>query len=374
MQLFKSLICAQGRDNRQRFLAIHLAIYLILIVTAQIGAGGLTLLMTVGLSSLSGLATVRRLRDAEKPLPWAGGQILLIAVSCLLIAFGDHPSRYLILLLSFFATFALSLPLARYPGRYTQGYQGPVSLDSAGRPGARDRAYAERIEPTLAMASGDIPAAADPGINPDLAQPIGTAPSDSQSMPPRQTAETAAMDPLAPLLRWYGQHQRLSLAIIAGVSLAIIAAVTLPMMTDEPAPTMAEAEAPPAEPAPVETLVEHELAMPDSYWLLLNNHQGLTLQWQADEAEQPLLWSQATAEGDMSCQAITFNNGDKIRTLEVTVEDGIDYHASFSPLDTALIIEGLAMRGSFKLCGYDFSLKGSQRALNSNPTFARFLE
>ena len=370
MQLFKSLICAQGRDNRQRFLAIHLAIYLILLITVQIGAGGLTIMMTLGLTALSGLSSVRRLRDANRPLPWAAGQMLLVAACCLVIAFGEHPSRYLLLLLSTLATFALALPLARQAATYVQGYQGPVSLDATGGPGARDRGYAERIEPTLAMAASELSTAAEPGLSASVPPTRTEAPIDAGPA----GSPVKGDDPLAPLLHWLSQHRRLALALAAVFSLAVIIAVLMPMMAKAPDPVVTDNEPPVEESTPAEVVIEHQLAMPDSYWLLLNNHQGLILQWQADETEQKQMWSQATAEGDLSCQSITFNNGDKIRTLDVTVEDGIDYLARFSPLDTALIIEGLAMRGSFKLCGYDFSLKGSQRALNSDPAFAGFLD
>ena len=64
----------------------------------------------------------------------------------------------------------------------------------------------------------------------------------------------------------------------------------------------------------------------------LSDHSGISINWQADEVETSLLWSQQTAQGDTSCKEISFNKGTPIRTLSVQVEksDGINtsYFAS----------------------------------------------
>jgi hypothetical protein len=126
----------------------------------------------------------------------------------------------------------------------------------------------------------------------------------------------------------------------------------------------------------------HPLAMPDNFSLFLSQHQGIIINWQADEVSTPLLWSQSNAKGDDSCQHISFNKGTPIRTLMVKVENNTNvanqvynnYFASFSPLDSKALIQALAFRGSFSLCGYDFSLKGSQAALGKNKQYANWVD
>ena len=126
---------------------------------------------------------------------------------------------------------------------------------------------------------------------------------------------------------------------------------------------------------------KHPLAMPDDFSLFISQHQGVIINWQADEVSSPLLWSQSSAQGDNSCQQISFNKGSPIRTLSVRVENNSsmassaynNYFASFSPLDSEVLIQALAFRGSFSLCGYDFSLKGSQAAIGKHAEYAKWV-
>jgi hypothetical protein len=120
------------------------------------------------------------------------------------------------------------------------------------------------------------------------------------------------------------------------------------------------------------------LSMPDNYTLYLSEHQGISINWQADEVATAVLWSQLTTQGDESCKEISFNKGEPIRTLSVHVEsaDGLNtnYFANFSPLDSKTLIQALAFRGNFSLCGYNFSLKGSQAALGGNPQYSQWVD
>ena len=116
------------------------------------------------------------------------------------------------------------------------------------------------------------------------------------------------------------------------------------------------------------------LAMPDNFALYLTPHQGILLHWQADNVTSGQLWSQLTAKGDKSCQIINFNKGNDFRPLSIEVEANTEYFASFSPLDSQALIQALAFQGSFSLCGYDFSLKGSQSVLGKHNSYAAFLE
>jgi hypothetical protein len=119
---------------------------------------------------------------------------------------------------------------------------------------------------------------------------------------------------------------------------------------------------------------QHLLAMPDKFNVYLSQYQGLIIHWQADNTNVSELWSQLSNQGDKSCQQITFNKGKAIRSLSVKVENNIEYFANFSPLDTGELIKALAFRGKFSLCGYNFSLKGSQALFGKHNQYAVFLE
>ena len=123
------------------------------------------------------------------------------------------------------------------------------------------------------------------------------------------------------------------------------------------------------------TLVrEHQLVMPDNFTLFLSSHQGIIINWQADEINSTELWSQLTAQGDNSCREISFNKKSSFRTMMVHVENNTEYFASFSPLDSKALVQALAFKGGFSLCGYDFSLKGSQAALGKSKQYANWVE
>jgi hypothetical protein len=121
--------------------------------------------------------------------------------------------------------------------------------------------------------------------------------------------------------------------------------------------------------------------MPDNYTLYLSEYRGISINWQADEVSNTVLWSQTTALGDDSCKVITFDNGETLRTLSVQIESTASdsakkqnsYFAYFSPLDSKALVQALAFRSNFTLCGYHFSLKGSQAALAGNEQYAQWV-
>jgi len=119
---------------------------------------------------------------------------------------------------------------------------------------------------------------------------------------------------------------------------------------------------------------DHLLPMPDNFNLYISTYQGIIIHWQADQVSNGELWSQLTASGDKSCKSLQFNKGAPLRPLTVLVENGSDYFASFSPLDSKELIKALAFRGKFSLCGYSFSLKGTQAVLGKHPQYAVYLE
>lgn len=121
---------------------------------------------------------------------------------------------------------------------------------------------------------------------------------------------------------------------------------------------------------PAKTRVQLEL--PDGFSVALEQN-VLILRWLGEQGQPQTLWSLASATGDKSCSALEFNNGTEYRPVTVTLKSDSATEAYFSPLDTQGIIVDLARRGSISLCGYRFSLKGSQAVLEQNRTFGNYL-
>lgn len=114
------------------------------------------------------------------------------------------------------------------------------------------------------------------------------------------------------------------------------------------------------------------LEMPDGFSVALEGD-VLIIRWLGEQGKAQNIWSLATAQGDKACRALVFNNGTEYRSMTVDLKADSATEARFSPLDSAGIIMDLAHRGSIGLCGYKFSLKGSQAILEQNRTFADFL-
>ncbi|WP_372930700.1 hypothetical protein [Shewanella putrefaciens] len=114
------------------------------------------------------------------------------------------------------------------------------------------------------------------------------------------------------------------------------------------------------------------LDLPDGFSVALEAD-VLILRWLGEKGAAQNIWSLATAKGDRSCGALVFNNGTEYRPVTVDLKADSATEARFSPLDTAAIIVDLARRGNIGLCGYKFSLKGSQAVLEQNRTFGQYL-
>jgi hypothetical protein len=116
----------------------------------------------------------------------------------------------------------------------------------------------------------------------------------------------------------------------------------------------------------------HKLMLPDDFTISLNQFNGLAIEWSVDDIKKPE-WTLATAQGDSSCAVIEFNNKEQFRTVLVKTISLSHIRAEFSPLDTVNLVQSLAFRGSFTLCGYPFSLKGSQAVLGKTQPYANMI-
>lgn len=134
----------------------------------------------------------------------------------------------------------------------------------------------------------------------------------------------------------------------------------------------AEEAVPSVPSAPITASDRVTLDLPDGFSVALEQD-VLIIRWLGERDKPQNLWSIATAKGDKSCSALVFNNGTEYRTITVDLLADSATEARFTPLDTASIITDLARRGSIGLCGYKFSLKGSQAVLEPNRAFGTYL-
>jgi len=374
VQLLKSLFCFKGLDNSERFLAITLGcLAMFLLFNGVFFAELFAKIALLALISIVYFATsIRRCRDSHKGAGLAWFTSVVSCLSLLMIILLPDASRYALLIFAVIGSLYLfSIPSAN-PHVYVLGYYGPIDLSAFSEPVKIERKpISNRIEPSLFGQSsgeqGDEYSFHPPGQN---EQDNDVANSATESEPQAKFAR----NDLAELIHnWLTKNQALAMIVSLVIMVFSVTIVSLPYVLSEPTEALNASET--AESVTL-TKIERQrsnlLAMPDEFYLLLDQHDGLIVHWQADQINNGEVWSQLTGKGDDSCEVIEFNNGDKVRTINVEVEDSGDYYANFSPLDTALVVRSLARRGNFGLCGYNFSLTGSQKALNSNPVYSDY--
>jgi uncharacterized membrane protein YhaH (DUF805 family) len=386
VQFIKSLFCLQGLDNRTRFFAICSAVYIIfiMIISAFTGNAFISLTVLILLIPILALTSLRRLKDAKLNIKWIFLPNILFILTALVIIFPEPNSRYYLLIIpSLCSAVLLTYPSVNKKNNaislnYILGYFGPVDMTEYQQITHQGKQVKHRVEPTLV---------GDDAVN------INSQNLNSDQQAIFQTHEKISPDVKNENKIDLGEVIRLKLLNNRNIQFAaaIILTITLvgvcvswlmqyfsdkeQLQTIQESNTLIES---------TQDVIERKylLAMPDNFSLFLSQYQGVIIKWQADEVSTPLLWSQSSAKGDENCQQISFNKGDPIRTLTVTVESdtlnnsGVynNYFANFSPLDSKALVQALAFRGSFSLCGYDFSLKGSQAALGKDKHYANWVE
>lgn len=355
MPLLQSLFCLKGKDNRERFTIIQLsAVVLFVLFNTLLGGNTIILLLlALAITSISALSALRRCNDANLTnkillLPSA-----LLFVTCLLVIFTESSSF----------NFALFLPLLSqlylltFKGHqkeleYHLGYNGPIDLSST-QPNYQS-ANVRRVEPTLVGSSAHSAEA-------PVAEGV-TSNSESIELNQPTTSNSTNDEDIGEKVRelLFAHKQKLLIGLAVLTLLTVLFVI---VSNQEPAQdTVVE---PIVEPLVTQDYLEQSnvVELSDGFSVASNPFQGIVISWQADDTLRTELWNITTAEGDESCKELTFNNKQSIRTSQVMVKNNSQYYAVFSPLDSHSLVNQLAKRGSFKLCGYDFSLKGSQAAL-----------
>ncbi|WP_159821250.1 hypothetical protein [Colwellia sp. 20A7] len=380
MQFLKSLFCLHGFDNRTRFFAISSGVYVLfsMLASALTNSIFISLMLLVVFSIILGLTSLRRLHDAKFNKKWFFAPSLTFTLTGIIIILSEQSSSYYLLIIPTLCTAILLTYQSHTKKKYILGYYGPVDMSEYQQDNNQSKQSQYRIEPTLVSKNTTNYYYSEDDDIQTFNQTSKTENNDHSQNQNRSDKETD----IGELIRLnLLNNRKAQLIIVAVIGITLIGVTTswlINYLDSSDDAVIKEDDNKPKNSTFSSILRNHPLPMPDNYTLYLSDHSGISINWQADEVETSLLWSQQTAQGDTSCKEISFNKGTPIRTLSVQVEksDGINtsYFANFSPLDSQELIQALAFRGDFTLCGYNFSLKGSQAALATNKQYAQWVE
>ncbi len=372
MQLIKSLFCWQGFDNRQRFIIINITCFIAFIIFNEIFINFkfAAIVMLLLCSSICLSATQRRLNDAQLHKNWLfapAGSFLTVG---LIITFIGHGSSYWLLLIPLLLTLLLLTYASKEKKRYILGYNGPINLVEFEQRKKASSRNTQRVEPTMHNVST---------THAQVHTSDQHFPTNNQDKIYSATVQTNRYKAVEQDDIDIGESIRLALfshknarITITVTSFLLILALII-SMTFGRSPTTETISEPANETKQAKVDFLHSLALPDNFSLMVSPQSNIVINWQADTGEDQQIWELATATGDKSCQNIAFSKGETIRTSSVKVIDG-DYYAYFSPLDSKAIIKNIAFKNTFALCGYNFSLKGSQATLGKSDFYANLIE
>lgn len=240
------------------------------------------------------------------------------------------------------------------------GYDGPVNLTGENHLTINR----DRIEPTIAghkNAEGqfDISTA---DIEEYIVQEVQS--NDTSMGNPQQSSWEHQLG------LWFRANQKVSIIGLSVILISTLLIISLSSFKDQPIKATVE------EQPIIETVKArlNKVEMPDQFWVMLDENDALTIGWEGDFKADGSYWSATTGKGDADCVDLHFSLGEDIRTLLVTVKNGGDYYADFSPVDTKLIVESIANKDRFKLCGYEFTLKGTREILRNNKKYWKYLK
>lgn len=364
MLLLKSLFCLSGSDNRHRFIVIQLSCYLLFSLTSALFSfsGFLSFFSLCLFTAISTLSTKRRINDANLHIKWllAASASFIIAGTIILIS-GAITSYWLLL-----GPTVISSLLVTYKSKNNNhifGYHGDIDLSSLLQQGSYQNQV--RIEPTFNQEeSGQSRAGIYEDANSTFIKNANTSVN-------RNTSDELDIGEVIRLKLLNNKNALLALAVLISIVVLALLFSSSSSSIDDENQNLRENEIT-TDPESKQVFL-HEITLPDDFTLFVSSFNGITIKWQGDASPEDFLWQQLTAQGDESCKVITYNNGEKVRTLNVLLENNGDYLANFSPLDTKALIKNIANRSSFSLCGYKFSLKGSQAILGKHSYYSEFI-
>jgi hypothetical protein len=377
VQFLKSLFCFRGFDNRARFIIITFSCLVSFIVFNEIFitsafAAAISLLVCL---SVYVMATQRRLNDAQLHRNWILAPTGSFLISGLIIILIGHGSIYWLLLIPLL----LSLLLLTYPNTkaryYVFGYHGPVDLSEyLQKPRTSSRA-SQRIEPTMNQVnSTEQPIQPGQRYTPTMNANNSSNIQGSHYNEAVNNNSQRQHNDIGESIRLALFSNRNAQITVSIIGLLLFLAIVISLIFADESNTADTENTQVVEMNTAEIELLHHITLPDNFSLMVSTYNGLVISWQADSTENKELWNIKSAQGDSSCQSIQFNKGDAIRSYQVNIENNNQYFAYFSPLDTATLVKNIAFKGKFSLCGYEFSLKGSQAVLGKTEFYANLIE
>jgi len=363
--LLKSLFCLTGSDNRYRFIAIHLSCYFLFVIASALFSFNafLSFLALCLFASITTFSTKRRLNDINLKVSWLIAYSGSFFIAGLIIIMSGYSASYWLLIFPFTIT-ALLMTYKSRKNNHIFGYYGDIDLSTY----IKQESYQDqmRIEPTF---------------NKDAVAHSHTSNHKNNGSAYIQSVKTGKNPNVQPegdigevirLKLLNNKHAVLALTIFLFIAIILMMRTSDTSSFDNTENSISgKSEIAPETQSKQD--FQHEVTLPDNFSLSISSFKGITVKWQGDETSEDFIWQQLTAQGDETCMAITYNNGKAIRTLNVIQTNNGDYLANFSPLDTKEIINNIAIRNSFTLCGYKFSLKGSQSILGKHSYYSNFI-
>ena len=371
MQFIQSLFCWQGFDNRQRFILIVLSSLFFFSTLSTIFSNSILFSAVILLlcSVVCFATTKRRQNDAQFDKKWLMAPTgSLFITGLIIVLLGNGMSYWLLLLPAGLSTLLLTYP-SKNNRHYVLGYSGPINLSEFEKTVKKNSSRnSQRVEPTIN--SIDVtPSNAFSYAN-NVENSTSTTYRDNTNSNSQNSNKDQGLE-FAESLRltlFSKINTRLTIAVI--ISFFVLVLFIFALFSDNiEGENLVEEEALPEK----STTFEHKLTLPDNFSIMFNDQKALVVHWQADVVDNDKFWTLSTALGDKSCKAIEFNNELPIRTLKVSTENN-GFYATFSPLDTKALIKNIAFKNNFALCGYKFSLKGSQAALGKSAFYSPLVE
>jgi len=359
VQLIRSLFCLRGIETGFRFFTIQLCCYLSLLVSDLLVEQFIAYsLISIMLMCLVAPSTVRFARFLQSQKILVIAPIASFLITSIMLFAMDNSLQLLALLLPIVSGGLIKLTAtnSNKAQDFLMGYSGPVDMSDFA---PRVHTAHQRVEPVL---HGNHEETAI-----DVANERGFG-AKQQSANNRASNNSSWSDLQSNL------PKALTNPAVIAAALMVPVAITIYMMMNfgNQEETMVEETANKQLQVKEPELLFH-LDMPDEFILHLDENQGVVIEWQATAEEVSTLWDLATARGNKQCNTIEFNRDDSIRSMKVLVEHA-RYRAYFSPLDNRELLNLMAKRGNFQICGFKFSLKGSMAALGQAPKFNDYID
>jgi len=360
--LLKSLFCWFGSDSRSRFFIIIITTQILFLFFSLLFAKSAVFISSVLviLTWILICSTKRRSNEVNIEKYWCLAPNLAFFLTGFLIIIVENNHIYWLSLISSTVFLLLLRHNDETERGYILGYRGPVDLCLY----QQNNQKSKRIEPTFTNSSA---ATISNTVQMDMKSNQSTQQMQQSISLSQQNSNNIDLNAL--IITTFKKNKRMVL-ILSTVAIIMLFGIILNNSISSPSLPEGTQILSSESPGDDQSNFSNFITLPDDFSLMTTDYEGIIISWSADHSDESVIWDIDKAQGDKSCQSISFNNKVEFRSLLVSIKDKSTYLAKFSPLDTEKIIKNMALRSSFKLCDYEFSLKGSQAALGKNTYYA----